>query len=206
MLAEEMTVNARFARLIAVIAAFACASTLHVSAADSPQRIYARSWEGKTVVVKRVLYTLVYNERGRLGNSHNSRRDGLTVLDSSRRVVYQFDGRQGRDAVVAYEPQKMFDAVDVAYQPDTLDVRAYRKVEPVVIHRYSPGVELIVSRIRIDRDVVRVELVQTTRADPDEDPATWLTIKWPVPFNKSFSERDLVDDLIRLFVDVKPGS
>src|SRR5262249_23784717 len=115
----------------------------------------------------------------------------------------QFDGRQGKDAVVDKQPQKIFELVNAAYQPDTLDLRAYRKVEAVVIHRYSVGVELIVSRVRVERDAVRMTFVQVPTTDPNEDPATTLTVKWPVPFTKLFSESALVDNLFRQFVDVK---
>jgi hypothetical protein len=174
-----------------------------LAAADSPQQIFARSWEGKSVVLKQGLYTLVYNERGKLGTTRNGRREGLMVATPSSGAYLQFDGRQGKDDVVDKQPQRIFELVNAAYQPDNLDVRAYRKVEPVVVHRYSAGAELIVSRVRVDRDSVRVAFVQVPTADPNEDPATSLTIRWPVPFNKTFSESVLVDNLIRQFVDVK---
>src|SRR5213592_3431387 len=96
--AWEIVVKTHFATLTLSIAACAFVSVPRLSA-ESPQRIYARTWEGKTVVLKRVLYTLVYNERGLLGNVRSGRRDGLTVLTSSRGMYFQFDGRQGKDAV-----------------------------------------------------------------------------------------------------------
>ena len=182
------------------------ALALPIAAADSPQQAFARSWEGKSVVLKQVLYTLVYNERGKLGNTRNGRRDGLVVATPSSGAYFQFDGRQGKEDVVEKQPQRLVDAVNAAYQPDSLDVRGYRKVEPVVVHRFSAGTELFVTRIRVDRDTVRVALNQTALASPDEDPATSLTIKWPVPFNKSFSERELVETLMLQFVDVKVPS
>src|SRR5262245_59383527 len=182
------------------------ALALPVAAADSPQQAFARSWEGKSVVLKQVLYTLVYNERGKLGNTRNGRREGLVVATPSSGAYFQFDGRQGKDDIVEKQPQRLVDAVNVAYQPDALDVRAYRKVEPVVVHRFSAGTELVITRIRVDRDAVRIALNQTALAASDEDPATSLTIKWPVPFNKSFSERELVEALLLQFVVVKVPS
>jgi hypothetical protein len=188
------------------LATVACLALLSfpLTAADSPQQIFARSWEGKSIVLKQALYTLVYNERGKLGNTRNGRREGLMVATPSSGAYLQFDGRQGKDDVVDKQPQRIFELVNAAYQPDNLDVRAYRKIEPVVIHRYSAGAELIVSRVRVDRESVRVSFVQVPTADPNDDPASSLTIKWPVPFNKTFSESVLVDDLIRQFVEVKP--
>src|SRR5262245_59183093 len=179
------------------------ALALPVAAADSPQQAFARSWEGKSVVLKQVLYTLVYNERGKLGNTRSGRRDGLVVATPSSGAYLQFDGRQGKDDIVEKQPQRLIDAVMVAYQPDALDVRAYRKVEPVVMHRFSAGTELFITRVRVEKDAVYVALSQTATAAPDEDPATAFTIKWPVPFNKSFAERELVEALMLQLVAVK---
>jgi hypothetical protein len=201
--------NRASALLVAVVTGMTCAAVLPLriaAAENTPQQIFARGWEGKSIVLKQVLYTLVYNERGKLGNTRNGRREGLMVATPSSGAYLQFDGRQGKDAVVEKQPQQMFEAVNAAYMPDNLDVRSYRKVEAVVVHRYSVGTELFVSRLRVDRDSVRVAFVQLPTADPNDDPATSLTIKWPVPFNKTFSESALVDDLIRQFVDVKPAS
>ena len=55
-----------------------------LAAAETPQQAFAKSWQGKTVIVKRSLYTLVYNERGRLGNTRDGKRDGLIVLTPSQ--------------------------------------------------------------------------------------------------------------------------
>lgn len=167
--------------------------------ADSPQQAFARRWQGKAVVLKQPLYTLVYNERGRLGTTRNNRRDGLTVVTPSNGVYYQFDGRQGRDDVMQRQVVGMVEAVNAAYQPDSLDVRAYRKVEPIVLNRYDPGSELVIGRVLVDRDFVRIAFVQG--ASDAEDPLTWLTVKWPVPISKSLSEADVIEGLIRQFFD-----
>jgi hypothetical protein len=191
-------------RLLLGLVAVGALLPMHITATNAPQQIFARGWEGQSVVLKQDLYTLVYNERGKLGTTRNGRRDGLMVATPSSGAYLQFDGRQGKDDVVDRQPQRIFDAVNAAYTPDSLEVRAYRKVEPIVIHRYGKGVELIVSRVRVDRSTVRVSFVQTPASDPDADPSTSLTIKWPVPFNSSFTESALVNDLIRQFVDVRP--
>jgi hypothetical protein len=173
-----------------------------VAATETPQQSFVKRWEGQPVVVKQTLYTLVYNERGRLGNTRSGKRDGLTVVTPSAGTYLQFDGRQGRDAVVERQPQKVVEAVSVAYQPDSLDIRSYRKVEPVLMMRHDAGAELVVSSVRVERDTVRFSFSQGAAQSADEDPVTALTVKWPIPFSKSFTERELVENLIREFVDV----
>jgi hypothetical protein len=188
----------------AIAIGLAAAALTAPASADTPQQTFARRWQGKAIVLKQSLYTLVYNERGKLGTTRNNRRDGLTVVTPSNGVYYQFDGRQGRDDVVQRHPLGMVEAVSAAYQPDTLEMRSYRKVEPVVINRFDPGAELIVGRVQIERDFVRVAFIQSG-GDVDE-PATWLTVKWPVPFSKSLSEADLLEALIRQFFDFSAPS
>jgi hypothetical protein len=187
----------RFPRAAAVAASLILATV--TLAAESPQQAFARRWQGKSVVVKQTLYTLVYNERGKLGNTRNNRRDGLTVITPSDGIYYQFDGRQGRDDVKQRDAARILAAVNAEYEPDSLDVRSYRKVEPIVMNRYDPGVELTIGRVLIDKDIVRVAFVQGPAVG--EDPLTWLTVKWPVPLSKSLSEADNLEGLIRQFVD-----
>jgi hypothetical protein len=177
-----------------------------VNASENPQRAFVKDWEGRTVVLKQTLYTLVYNERGRLGNTHEARREGLMVVTAYGDVFLQFDGRQGRDDIAAHDPQRILDLVSVTYQQDSLEVRSYRRLEPLMISRYSPGVELVVSGIRFKNDGIRFSLSETTGPNVVDDPITSIAIKWPGPFSKSFSERNVVEGLIRRFVDVKPGS
>jgi hypothetical protein len=184
--------------------AIALASTVSVlTAADRPQRVFARDWEGQHVIVKQTLFTLVYNERGLFGNTVSAKREGLTVVTPSDGTYFQFDGRQGQDDVVGRDAQRIVNAVGVAYSQNTLDVRSYRKIEPLVIARYDAGVELVVRSVRMDRDTVRLSFVQMTGPDGADDPVTSLTIKWPVPLSRTFSERDLIEKLIRPFLDVK---
>ena len=170
-------------------------------AGENPQQAFARLWEHQSVTVTRALYTLVYDERGKLGNAYANRRDALTVLTpSSTRVVYQFDGRQGRKDVVRERPAEIFDAVKLEYAPDSLELRSYQKVEPILVERYDPGFELVISHIRIERDTVQVAFALP--GQPERD-VTGLTIRWPAPLSKAFTERDIVEALIRGFVDPK---
>ena len=191
-------------RDLALIVSIA-ASAPTVLVAGSAHQAFARTWEGRTVVLKQTLYSLVYNERGKLGNTYSGRRDGVTTVTPSTGVYFQFDGRQGRDDVVVRDPQRLVDAVRAAYEADSLDLRSYRKLDPVSLNRYEPGNELIVRSVRIDRDVIKLTLARTVPT-ADDNTVTSLTIKWPVPVSKSFEEREEVDAIIRQFLDVKRTS
>jgi hypothetical protein len=161
-----------------------------------------RSWEGRPVILRQPLYTLIYNERGKLGTTHNGRRDGLTVLTPSNGVYFQFDGRQGKDDITSPAAQPIMVAVNEAYGPDALDLRSYRKLEAVAVHQFSVGVRLVIGKIRIERDSVKVPLMQPG-AEGDADAVTSITIKWPLPFSKSFTEGDNIDALLRTYVDLE---
>ncbi len=176
------------------------------AAAESPQQAFVKSWEGKAVTVKQPLYALVYNERGRLGNTYNARRDGLTVVTPNQGVYFQFDGRQGKDSVKDHDPQRVLDAVNATYQADGLDVRSYRRLEALLVARYDAGAALFVSRVQIDRDSVRFGFTATDGPDDADDLVATLTVKWPVPLSKSLSERQLIENLVRRFVAVTPSA
>ena len=187
-------------RRLAALVIVALSAGAALAAAERPHQAFVRTWEGRRVTVKRALYTLVYNERGKLGNTTSGKRDGLIVVTPFGGTYFQFDGRQGRDDVVGRDLQRMVDAVADAYQPDSLEVRQYRKVEPVLIARYDAGVELIVKKVELDRDMVRLTFVQPTGPDGANEPVTSLTIKWPMPLSKSFTERDQIEKLISGYV------
>ena len=184
--------------------AIALASTVSVlTAAERPQQAFARDWEGKHVIVRQTLFTLVFNERGLLGNTVSAKREGLTVVTLSEGMYFQFDGRQGQDDIVGRDAQRIVDEVGAAYRGNDLEVRSYRKIEPLLIARYDAGVELVVRSVRIDRDTVRLSLAQMDGPDSANRPVTSLTIKWQVPLSRSFSERDVIEKLIRPYLDVK---
>ena len=84
------------------------------------------------------------------------------------------------------------------YLSDALDVRDYQKVEPLLVTIYEPGVELIVSSVRVDRDRLRLTFTDARVAEPQT--ATSLLIQWPTPFSRGFSERPAVETLIRQYI------
>ena len=169
-------------------------------AAESPQRAFAKAWTGQPVVLKRVLYSLIYNERGKLGTTRSGERAGLLVATPLRGEYFQFDGRHGRDTVTAKDPELLSRAVFAEYEIDALDVRPYRKLEPLAVHRFEAGVELVVSDVRIERDEVRLEFIEPTGS---KETVTSLRVKWPLPLSPSFGERTPVEDVLRRFVEIR---
>jgi len=102
------------------------------------------------------------------------------------------------DAVEVGRHQALADGIFAAYAGDALAVRSYAKVEPILLTIYEPGVELVVSSVRIDRD--RVRLLFTDPRAPETMPATSFMIQWPAPFSRTFSERPAIDTIIRQYI------
>ena len=171
-------------------------------AAESPREAFTNTWVGRTVFLTQPLYTLSYDERGIMGQTRRDKRDGLNVVTPFKGSYFQFDGRQKQDDVIDLDPQRLVDKVNETYQADGLSVRSYRKIETHLLHRYDPGNELTVRQARIERDFVRILLVDK-RTDFGDEPATSLTVRWPTPFSRSFTERDVVERLILQYLQVR---
>jgi hypothetical protein len=174
-----------------------------LSAASNPKEDFATTWKGQTVVLKQRLYTLAYRERGLLGNA-SDKRDGLFVVTPFNGTYYQFDGRQSKDDIRGADPQRLTDTIRAMYARDALDVRDYSKVEPIVITTYEPGVALIVSVVRIERD--RVRLFFADSRTTESTTVTSLMVQWPTPFSRSFSERGAVETIIRRYIQSREPS
>ena len=176
-----------------------------LAAADSPQRAFARSWEGRIVVLKQPLYTLVYDERSRIGKVQAGKRDGLTVVTPFEGTYLQFDGRRGRDDIKDTQPQRLRESVATAYVGESqFELEASQTIQPVLVNRHEAGVECVVRKIEMGRYTVRLVFTSTSGIDGDQDPLTSLTVKWPVPLSKSLTERVSIENLIRRFVEIKP--
>jgi hypothetical protein len=185
------------ALLVSVIAVSA-------GAADVTQRSMLAAWKGRTVILRQRLYTLVYNERGRLGKTYANRREGLMVLTPSEGNFLKFDGRQHREDVIMRDPNLMTAAVAREYEGDPLDVRTYSRLEPVVLVQYDPGVDFVVTQVDIELDTVKLTLTQAEGPDKSGDAVTSITVKWPVPFSKSFLEREQVEQMLHVFLADAP--
>ena len=174
-----------------------------LSAGENPQQAFAKNWEGRTVVLKLPLYTLVYDERSRIGMVREGKRDGLTVVTPSEGTYLQFDGRRGRDDIKETEPQRLKDMVATAYVGESLlALEASKTIEPIVINRHEPGVECVVRKILLSRYTVKL-VFASSGIDGEQDQLTSLTVKWPVPLSKSLTERETIENLIRVFVEIK---
>jgi len=175
-------------------------ATVLVSA-ENQQKAFENSWVGRHVVVKRTLYSLVYKEQ-RIRGSVEVKRDGLTVVTPFTGTYFQFDGRRHVDDIMEQDVQRISDSVKVAYQQSKLlDEGFSQVVDPILLTRYDPGTELIVRTARVNREMVRLELAQVT--DGEKDIATSLTVQWPAPLSKSFSERVNVEGLIQQFLTIR---
>lgn len=186
-----------YRHLVPVLVVASTIATL--SAASNPTEDFAARWVGQTIVLKQRLYTLAYRERGRLGNG-TDKRDGLFVVTPFNGTYFQFDGRQSKDDIRSADPQSLAATIRTTYIGDALDVRQYQKVEPLLVTILEPGVALVVSNVRVDRD--RVRLYFSEAQAPESTTATSLLIQWPTTFSRGFTERAAVESLIHQYIQL----
>ena len=176
------------------------------AAADPARKSFVDSWVGKRVEVKRTLYTLVFNERGRLGKTYRSKREGLIVVTPSAGSYFQFDGRDSEQDIIARDPQQVMDRIGESYRrQESLEIGFYLRIEPLLVVRYEAGGALVVKDVKIDRNRVRLSFGSLSADSPAGEIATGLTVQWPTDLSPSLTERPLIDALIRQFVD-EPAS
>ena len=84
-----------------------------LTASEDPQRTFTKRWEGKRVVVKQSLFTLVYDERNRIGH-YSRKRDGLIVVGLSGAHL-QFNGRDSESDIIEQDPDRLADVVRNTY-------------------------------------------------------------------------------------------
>jgi hypothetical protein len=184
---------------MALAAGVAVGATATLRAADdSEKKAFVADWQGRAVVVKRTLYSVVYDERRRFAPlvRDESKIAGLTVATPSN-VYYQFDARRdSEDDIVGGDPNAIVTALREQYRRSThLEIGNVKDVDPVLLVRYEPGVELVVKKVRIERDRVRLLLHKRTG-----ETATTLTVKWPAPLTKELTESAVIEDVIRNFL------
>ena len=177
------------------------ASTI-VSATDQPRKAFADSWRGTRVEIKRTLYTLVYNERGKLGKVYHDKREGLLVTTPSAGTYFQFDGRDSEADIVAPDAQRVLDRIGESYRrSEPLESGFYLRIEPLLVVTYQPGGTLVVKDVSVERNRVRMSFSSTAPDAPPDQTATALTVQWPTDLSPALTERPLVEGLIRQFVD-----
>jgi hypothetical protein len=164
------------------------------------RKAFQAAWVGQSVVVKRVLYSVVFDERQRALPivKRRDRVTGLTVATPTGTSYYQFEARRDSEKdIIAHEPEGVVSQMRDQYlRSRHLDTGAAQDVEPVMLVQYAPGAALVVGKVQIDRDSVRLYLYMDGAADL----ATTLTIKFPLPLSKELSEAALIEDAIGQFV------
>lgn len=189
-------------RLSLAIVALACAAST-VAAADASLGAFTKTWNGRRVVVKRPLYSVLYDEVGRSGIHYHGKRAGLTVATVDGQY-YEFDGPGSEEDIAESTPNDVVSEMSVRFnRAYYLDIGTVKAITPLSLRQYDPGVVLIVESVRVDRNRVRLAF---RRVDEAEDGfATSLTVEWPVPFSKAFGEREGIETTIRRFVEPVPS-
>ena len=70
--------------------------------------------------------------------------------------------------------------------------------------QYDPGVDFVVTQVDIELDTVKLTLTQAEGPDKSGDAVTSITVQWPVPFSKSFLEREQLEQMLRVFLADAP--
>ena len=185
--------------VLILLVALAATASLH-AAERSGKKAFQHAWVGRSVVVKRVLYSVVYDERSRVLPlvKHRDRVSGLTVVTPTGTSYYQFDARRdSEEDIVDQDPNGIVSKLRKQYFRDMhLDIGNVQDVEPLMLVRYSPGVAFIVRKVQIERDRVRLYF----HKDGAADLATTLTVKFPTPLSNELTESSLIDDALARFV------
>jgi hypothetical protein len=122
------------------------------------------------------------------------------VTTPSRGTYFQFDGQRAQEDISDVDPDRLMKRITETYRRTTmLSEGPSQTIEPLLLVRVDPGVELVVKTVRVDFDRVLVTFVKDGM---DEEVATTLSIKWPAPLSTALTERENIDALIRRFVDV----
>ena len=180
--------------------ALVAAASLH-AAERSGKKAFQNTWVGRSVVVKRTLYSVVFDERNRILPliKHQDRVSGLTVVTPTGTFYYQFDARRDSEKdIVDRNPNGIVSEMRKQYFRSMYvdDVGAVQDVEPLMLVQYTPGVALIVKKVQIDRDRVRLYF----HKNGETELATTLTVKFPTPLSNELTESALIDDAISRFI------
>ena len=191
--------SSRIRLVLILYVALVAAASLHASE-RSGKKAFQNAWVGRSVVVKRALYSVVYDERNRVLPliKHQDRVSGLTVVTPTGTSYYQFDARRDSERdIIDRDPNGIVSEMRKQYfRSMHLDIGTVQDVEPLMLVHYSPGVALIVRKVQIERDRVRLYF----HKDGEAELATTLTVKFPTPLSNELTESPLIDDAITRFV------
>jgi hypothetical protein len=169
-----------------------------VRAADNAATRFRKEWQDRKVTIQRTLFTLVFDERNRVGAIARGKREGITVATPSKGTFYLFTGRQSVDDITETDPDRLIDQVKLRYQRmGRMDTSHVQGVAPLYAIQYAKGIELLVRRVEIERSIVRLVLF---KVEPAGEYATTLTIEWPTPLSADLQERDPLERVIRQFL------
>ena len=185
--------------VLILLVALAAVASPH-AAERSGKKAFQDAWVGRSVVVKRTLYSVLFDERSRVLPiiKHQDRVSGLTVLTPTGAYYYQFDSRRdSEEDIVDQDPDRIVSKMQKQYfRSRHLEDGATQDIQPLMLVRYSPGVALIVRKVQIDRYRVRLYF----HKDGEADLATTLTVKFPTPLSNELTESPLIDDALTRFV------
>jgi hypothetical protein len=174
-----------------------CAAGM-VTGADNALSEFTAKWDGRRVVVRSALHTVLYDEVGRMGMQYRGKLAGLTVATPAGQY-YEFDGPGSDERIVDATPNLVFNEMSVRFRRAYhLDIGTVKTITPLLLRQFEPGVALIVDTVTVERSRVRFEF----RQEDEENPgfATSLTVEWPAPFSKAFREREVIESVIGRFI------
>jgi hypothetical protein len=185
-------------RVLATALTIMSAASAVVSAAGA-LNAFTRAWDGRRVVVRSPLYSVLYDEVGRLGKHYPGKLAGLTVATHAGQH-YEFDGPGSDEDIAAATPHEVMNQMSARFHRSShLELSSVKTITPRVLRQFDPGVTLIVDSVRVERNRIRFEFVQS--GDGDDGFATSLTIEWPAPLSKELREREAIEAMLRRFVE-----
>jgi len=186
------------ARLLATALIIMSTASTVVGAGDALSD-FTKRWNGRRVVVRSPLYSVLYDEVGRLGIHYRGKVAGLTVATHAGQH-YEFDGPGSDEDIAATTPNDVMTQMSARFHRSShLELSSVKAITPRVLRQYDPGVALIVDSVKIERNRIRFEF---SESDAQKDGlATSLTIEWPAPLSKEFREREAVEKMLRRFID-----
>ncbi len=186
------------ARVLATALAIMAAASAVVSAGDALSD-FTQTWHGRRVLVRSPLYSVLYDEVGRLGMHYRGKLAGLTVVTHAGQH-YEFDGPGSDEDIAETTPHEVMNQMSARFHRSShLELSSVKTITPRVLRQFDPGVALIVDSVKVERNRIRFEFIQSG-GEKDEF-ATSLTIEWPAPLSKEFREREAIEGMLRRFVD-----
>ena len=184
-------------RLIATALFVTCGVT-SVSAGDAASD-FARTWDGREVVVRSALYSVLYDEVGRLGKHYRGKLAGLTVATHAGQY-YEFDGPGSDEDIAEATPKAVMNQMGARFHRSShLELSSVKAITPRVLRQFDPGVALVVESVKVERNRIRFEFTQS--GDGKSEFATSLTVEWPSSLSKEFHERAAIEGMVRRFID-----